>query len=165
MATTASMSSPSHTSNAEVAMRKARTPEYNSWRGMIDRCRLPSSRYFHIYGGRGISVCDRWLHSFSNFLEDMGQKPGPDYSLDRIDTDGNYCKENCRWATHGIQAENRRATRSRIGLMGVYFTRHNNWQARITSNKKTEILGSFSTLLDACAARKSAEIRRGNHDK
>lgn len=141
-----------------AGQRKKRQPEYNSWRGMIDRCRLPSSRYYHIYGGRGVKVCERWANSFHAFLEDMGQKPGPEYSLDRIDTNGNYEKANCRWATPAEQAENRRPTRSKIGLFGVYFTRWNNWQSRITRNKQTVIIGTFDNLLDAAAARKSAEL-------
>jgi hypothetical protein len=83
------------------------TPEYRAWRGMINRCYQPSSERFSRYGGRGIVVCDRWHHSFENFLADMGRKPSPKHSIDRIDNDGNYEPGNCRWATASEQQRNK----------------------------------------------------------
>lgn len=78
------------------------TPEYNSYHNMKQRCLNPTNPSYSYYGGRGIKICKRWLEDgkgFSNFLEDMGRKPGPSYSIDRYpNQDGNYEPSNCRWA-------------------------------------------------------------------
>ena len=83
------------------------TPEHTAWCRMRDRCINPKASNYKNYGGRGIAVCERWLHSFENFLADMGKKPSLAHSLDRIDPDGNYEPMNCRWGTPEQQAQNR----------------------------------------------------------
>ena len=84
------------------------TKEYKAWCLMKYRCNNPNYKEFNNYGGRGITVCDRWLHSFENFFEDMGKKPTSKHTLDRKDPNGNYEPSNCRWATQSQQVKNRR---------------------------------------------------------
>jgi hypothetical protein len=85
------------------------TPEHAVWNAMIGRCTCPSATYFKHYGGRGITVCERWRNSFENFYVDMGPRPSSKHSIDRIDNDGNYEPNNCRWVTKSDQMKNRRA--------------------------------------------------------
>jgi len=87
------------------------SPTYYSWLNMKSRCYCSSSRGYYNYGARGIKVCDRWLHNFSTFLADMGERP-EGRSLDRIDGSKDYTPENCRWATRVEQ--NRNSNRNRL---------------------------------------------------
>lgn len=108
--------------SAEVATSRAlrhgqsKTPIHNIWSTMLSRCSNPRNEHYADYGGRGIAVCARWL-TFENFASDMGPRP-PGHSIDRIDNDGNYDPENCRWATQAQQNRNRRNT-LKVTLGGV----------------------------------------------
>lgn len=84
--------------------------EYNSWQNLLRRCQTTTHPDFYLYGGRGIKVCERWCGDggFIAFLEDMGPSPGRGYSIDRLDVNGNYEPENCRWATQRVQMHNYR---------------------------------------------------------
>ncbi len=84
------------------------TPEYGVWSSMKARCLNPRDSAWRYYGGRGITVCNSWLDSFVNFYEDMGPRPNPSYSIDRIDSDGNYEPSNCKWASPQEQWDNRK---------------------------------------------------------
>lgn len=94
-------------------IRKPRThgltnsSEYKVWLGMKHRCKNPTATGYAYYGARGIRVCERWLR-FENFLADMGTRPSPNHSIDRVNGNGNYEPGNCRWATHSEQMLNRR---------------------------------------------------------
>lgn len=99
-----------------AASNGVRLPEYNVWSEMKYRCYRPTHKFFRYYGGRGITVCDRWRYDFKNFFEDMGNRPGKGYMIDRIDNGGNYEPSNCRWAT--VAQSNR--NKSNVPLYGTW---------------------------------------------
>lgn len=94
------------TTKANIKHGRSKTRIYNVWASMLHRCRDPKNKRWSSYGGRGISVCDKWLR-FENFLADMGERPNG-LTLDRIDVNGNYEPSNCRWATQLAQCNNTR---------------------------------------------------------
>jgi hypothetical protein len=83
------------------------TPEYSAWRNMLQRCRNKKCKVYKYYGGRGIRVCRRW-YKFKNFIKDMGRKPKPNLTLERVNNDKGYKPSNCIWATWSQQAKNKR---------------------------------------------------------
>jgi len=97
------------------------TAEYTAWISMKARCYNPHNSRYHVYGARGIAVCERWRDSYSRFLEDMGRKPSAAHSLDRVRSDGNYEPGNCRWATE-VEQQNNRGNNRRLFVRGELMT-------------------------------------------
>lgn len=105
-----------------------RTKVHQAWKAMHQRCSNPNRKHYQHYGGRGISVCERWA-TFENFYEDMGDPPSDRHSIDRIDVDGNYEPSNCRWATWSEQIRNRRRPSPRaMCKRGHLFTEENTYR-------------------------------------
>jgi hypothetical protein len=143
--------------------------EYHIWHKMIERCKRPESTAYHRYGGRGISVCERWS-VYENFLADMGRRPSSKHSLDRINNDGNYDPQNCRWATVLEQSRNR-SDNLRIEHQGVTLTLvewsektglsqatigyrlRMGWKVEDALTRPTKLGVSFSTRIDQRTAR------------
>lgn len=148
----------------------SKRPEYRTWIAMKARCENPNRKAYKDYGGRGIKVCYGW-YDFILFFKDMGIRPGPDYSIDRINNDSNYscghCEEclregwtaNCRWATQSQQNMNKRPPKNETGFKGVKID-GNRFTARITFNYKTYYLGSYATAEEAHNAFLKAENQR-----
>ncbi len=116
---------------------------YYTWKGMISRCTNPASEKYTDYGGRGIKVCERWLHSFLAFYIDMRPWERGSRSLDRKDVNGDYCPENCRWATSREQCYNKRNSR-KVEYKGV-----------------VRVAAEWARLLDLPHATLLARLKRG----
>lgn len=106
-----------HSIGNDSGRKDGRTLTYSSWLGMHSRVRGKSEKLVYIYKSRGIKVCDRWS-SYENFLADMGERPGKEFTLDRINNDLGYYPENCRWADWSTQLKNRRKPRKKLDPKG-----------------------------------------------
>lgn len=140
------------------------TPEYQNWLAMKNRVKNKSHINFEKYGGSGIIVCDRWLHSFENFYADVGNRPTPKHSIDRIDNDGNYEPNNCRWADNTLQNYNKGIRSSnKSGHTGVTFhNRDELWLARFKYKGQILLSKYFKNKDDAIDARLNAELKYKN---
>ena len=118
------------------------TPLYNVWNSMRQRCGNPIAASYPYYGGRGITVCERWA-LFDNFLSDMGPRPTPKHQIDRIDNNGPYSPENCRWALRSVQAQNKRNNRA------------------ITANGETLLLADWARRLGCSPSAILSRIKAG----
>lgn len=114
------------------------TPEYKAWDNARSRCYRVKDRKYPLYGGRGITMCDRWRQSFANFYEDLGRRPSDRHSLDRINSNGNYEPGNCRWATI-VEQNNNRSINRRLVVDGRTVTVAE--AARLTGIPHATILG------------------------
>ena len=135
---------------------------FSRWKGMIERCYYPKHKDYHNYGGRGITVCEEWREHPKAFIEwiekESNYKKG--LSLDRIDGDGNYEPDNCKFSTPTEQALNRNIMSSNTsGHPGVTEHTNGRWRARINVNKKRISLGVYETKEGAIEARKKAEVK------
>lgn len=136
-------------------------PVYMAWSRMKSRCTNKNSPDYPEYGGRGIKVCNTWLVSFERFYSDIGHLHQDGLELDRMDVNGDYCLENCRWVNEQTQAGNQRVYKNNsTGCAGVRRTsrNENKFEVRISKDGKEFHIGTFDSLNDAVTTRKEAEI-------
>lgn len=138
---------------------KSYSSEYKTWNGVLQRCSNPENTQYENYGGRGITYDLRW-NSFEEFYKDMGERP-EGMTLDRIDVNGDYCKDNCRWAASSLQGFNKRKTkRNTSGYVGVHWDKSKEkWMSFIKKDNKFKFLGYFDDIESARQCREHAELK------
>ncbi|MGX0433104.1 AP2 domain-containing protein [Staphylococcus hominis] len=131
----------------------AGTPIYRKWKNIKGRCFNPNTSNYKWYGGRGITMCQKWKDDFSEFYKDVGNIPFEGAELDRIDNNGNYEPNNVRWVDHRTNSNNRRKYHNKTGYTGVtYKPNSDKYQAQLYKNKKFIYLGLFDTPEEAYKA-------------
>jgi len=138
------------------------TTEHRIWTSMKTRCLNPNSKSYSDYGGRGITVCDKWL-DFVGFFEDMGYRPSSEHTLDRTDNDEGYCKGNCKWSTYEEQGRNKRDyANNTSGVKGVkWHSRDKKWYVRLGAKH----IGYSHYFEEACKMRLDAENKYWGNKK
>lgn len=134
------------------------TPERTAWYNIKQRCYDKNTPAYRNYGARGITMSDKWINNFPAFLAEVGERPGPEYSIDRINNDGNYEPGNVRWATRIEQARNRRLPDSASHYPGVQ-PKGKRWEATLYIKSEHIYLGRYDTLEQAIEVRQQAEIK------
>jgi hypothetical protein len=139
---------------------KFHTFAYKVWADMLQRCNNPNSSSYQDYGGRGITVCERW-QKFENFFEDMGERLYSNLTIERVDNSKGYSPDNCVWADKFVQARNKRIFKNnKTGVKGVCWQKSNKkYAAYIWIDGKQKYLGSFNAMNKAAIARKEAELK------
>lgn len=127
---------------------------YPTWSSIKQRCYNKENKDYHLYGARGIYLCPRWLYSFKNFVEDMGERP-KGYSIDRINNDGPYSPQNCKWSSSFEQRKNQRIrSDNKSGEEGISI-KGNLWRVVVTVDKKWTQVGTYYTKKEAIAAKQA----------
>lgn len=136
---------------------RTKHPLYGTYQNMKNRCFVVTNKGYKDYGGRGITICDEWLGvgGFEQFVKDMGDKPSPKHSIERIDHDGNYEPNNCRWATSHEQNGNTRRSGKIVGVSRSSCGRY--WVAKLTVNGKNVLLKTTKNKHLAIKLRQEAE--------
>lgn len=147
-----------NTTHGETS-REGKSAEYTTWSSMLGRCNNPNSKWYSNYGGRGIKVAEEWL-DFNVFLKDMGRKPGKNYEIDRINNDGDYSKDNCRWLLRRYNNYNKRGhSNSTSNYKGVSYDGHRDkWMARLYKDGNYKLRKRFNTEIEAAEAYNKAAI-------